>query len=169
MRESALIELSGVALRLSMARERSGGPNPASEVEQECLRLANELGLEPFAAARSIDDFERGWRKQLRVFRHKDILRMGMLLARQHAFVAYLQVYPNAQNRPKSCFVLEQIRRELDAQFDKYGLQEAFLMMPHIPWPNAPETWKEWSGDAMRACVIRELDALNATAPSDTP
>lgn len=169
MRESALIEISGAALRVSLERDRSHGPNPASEAELECLRRTKELGLEPLAAARSLDDFERGWRKQLRVFRHKDILRMGMLLARQHAFVAHLQVYPNAKNRPKSCFVLEQIRQMLEAQFDKYGLQDAFMIMPHIPWPNAPKAWLEWSGDALRACVIRELDALNAKAPSDTP
>ena len=171
MRESALIELAAAAMRVTIERTGKQEPNLASEAEQECLRLSKELGFEPLIDARSLVEFERRWRKQLRVFRHKDILRMGMLLARQHTFVAYLQVYPNAKNRPASCFALEQIQQTIEAQFDEYGLHESFLLMPHIPWPDAPAAWKDWSGDKLRACVIRELDSLNApaTAPSDTP
>lgn len=167
MRESALIELAASAMHLSLATANPHGSNQRDE--QECRRLTEELGLDPLGDARSIDDVEHRWRKQLRTFRHKDILRMGMLLARQHTFMSYVQTFPRAKERLKMCLALDQIEGVLQAQFDKYGLQDAFMMMPHIPWPNAPDSRKEWSGDALRECVIRELDTLNATAPSDTP
>lgn len=169
MRESALIELAAYATRMSLATISPDASNQRDV--HECGRLTEQLGLSALETSNSLEDIELHWRKQLRVFRQKDILRMGMLLASQEAVIACLRMDPREKRRLQSCYVLGTIQETLEAQFELYGLQEAFMLMPHIPWPDAPITSMVWSGDALRECVIRELDALSAsaTAPSDTP
>lgn len=82
------------------------------------------------------------------------IFDIGMLLVRQHAIVIYLQCHPDAPERPELCFVLDEIRQSLTGVFTHYKLHDAIAKLPVLPLPGAPDSWKTWSGDALRDTVV---------------
>jgi hypothetical protein len=106
----------------------------------------------------SLEKLQSTWRRQLRTERQSQIFDMGMLLVRQHALVGYLQCYPDAPERPELCFLLDEIRQALTRHFTAYKLEESLAKLPDVPIPGAPEDWMNWSGDALRDCVLKELE-----------
>ena len=162
--EADLIHLAYAASILALADcaetpwDAPLGDVSPGEIENQCYRLATGLGLKPMVDIKNVEVLKSAWRRQLPNERQREIFDMANLLVRQHALVAYLQCHPNKPERLDLCFLLNQIREYLTGFFTRYGLKESLAKLPTLPLPGIPdEKWMDWSGDALRDCVIEEL------------
>ncbi|MDX1983089.1 MAG: hypothetical protein SFV51_22650 [Bryobacteraceae bacterium] len=130
-----------------------------AEIERECYRLATELGLNPPDRVEILEKLQARWRRQLRQQWQREMLDIGMLLVRQHGLISFLQCHPTSPTRPELCFILDQIRADLTRLLRRYKLTESLSKLPELPLPGAPESWMTWSGDELRASVLKELGA----------
>lgn len=162
--ETALIELAYAASFVTLIDktkrewDKPIGDTVPADMERECYALVTKLGLKPMVEVESLEALQAFWRRQLRQERQKEILDMGFLLVRQHALVSLLQVRPDSPERPQLCFMLDSFRQSLTRLFSRYKLQQSLAMLPTVPLPGAPDDWMTWSGDALRNCVMKELE-----------
>lgn len=158
--DTALIDLAYAASFVTLtdysglAWDKPLGEAVPAELERECYRLATQLGLTPLQDVEDLAALQETWRRQLKQPRQRDIFDIGMLLVRQHAIVIYLQCHPDAPEKPELCFVLDEIRQSLTDVFTHYKLDDAIAKLPVLPLPGAPDSWKTWSGDALRDTVV---------------
>lgn len=133
------------------------GDNTPGQLEKEAYRMATQMGLRPIAEFKSLEQVQLHWERQLRTERQKEMVRMAILLVRQHALVSVLQSHPEIKERPDVCCKIEELKRSLTGMFRQFGLRESIEKLPVTPLPGSPDTWMTWSGDALLASIEKEL------------
>lgn len=128
-----------------------------AELEKEYLRLASMLGLEPVAQMNNLDAMKMALMRQFKKEREKALFEMGMLLVEQHTLMTAVQTHPGFPLRPQLCYLIQETQSKLKKLFNRFGLDESLRKLAPIPLPNAPDSWKTWSGDVLKYTVLNAL------------